>query len=114
MDCRESANQKKTIKNPKELKMVKKFLSIVVMVLFVFSFIAVVAASADETQKITGTVDFFNPATGELTIKDDAGDVKKLKAGPDINMESLKNLKQGDSIKVECDSKGVITSLASE
>ena len=85
-----------------------------VMVLFVFSFIAVAAVSADETQKITGTVDYFNPATGELTVKDDTGDVKKLKAGPDIDMESLKNLKQGDSINVECDSKGVITSLTAE
>jgi cold shock CspA family protein len=85
-----------------------------VMALFVFSFIAVATVSADETQNITGTVDYFNPATGELTIKDDTGDVKKLKAGPDINMESLKNLKQGDSINVECDSKGVITSLTAE
>jgi hypothetical protein len=94
--------------------MLKKSISMVVMILFVFSFIAVAAASADETQKITGTVDYFNPATGELTVKDDTGDVKKLKAGPDIDMESLKNLKQGDSINVECDSKGVITSLTSE
>ncbi len=84
------------------------------MVFFVFSFIAVAAVFADEMQKISGTVDFFNPATGELTIKDDTGDVKKLKAGPEINMESLKNLKQGDSINVECDSKGVITSLTAE
>ena len=94
--------------------MLKKSLSMVIMAVFVFSFMAVASASADETQKITGTVDFFNPATGELTIKDDTGDVKKLKAGPDINMESLKNLKQGDSINVECDSKGVITSLTSK
>ena len=94
--------------------MLKKYLSMVVMAVFVFSFIAVAAASAGEMQKISGTVDYFNPATGELTIKDDAGDVKKLKAGPDINMESLKNLKQGDSVNVECDSKGVITSLAAE
>ena len=94
--------------------MLKKSLLIVVVALFVFSFISIAAVSADETQKITGTVDFFNPATGELTIKDDTGDVKKLKAGPDINMESLKNLKQGDSINVECDSKGVITSLTTE
>ena len=84
------------------------------MALFVFSFIAVAAVSADEMQKITGTVDYFNPATGELTIKDDTGDVKKLKAGPNIDMESLKMLKQGDSINVECDSKGVITSLIPE
>jgi len=94
--------------------MLKKSLSMVIMAVFVFSFMAVASASADETQKISGTVDFFNPATGELTIKDDTGDVKKLKAGPDINMESLKNLKQGDSINVECDSKGVITSLTSK
>jgi hypothetical protein len=94
--------------------MFKKSISMVVMMLFAFSFIAVTAVYADEMQKITGTVDYFNPATGELTVKDDTGDVKKLKAGPDIDMESLKNLKQGDSIKVECDSKGVITSLVPE
>ena len=94
--------------------MFKKSLSIMIMALFVFSFIAVAAATAEETQQITGTVDYFNPTTGELTIKDDTGDVKKLKAGPDIDMESLKNLKPGDSIDVECDSKGVITSLSSE
>ena len=94
--------------------MFKKSISMLVMALFVFSFIAVAAVSADEMQKITGTVDYFNPATGELTIKDDTGDVKKLKAGPNIDMESLKMLKQGDSINVECDSKGVITSLIPE
>jgi cold shock CspA family protein len=94
--------------------MFKKSISMLTMALFAFSFIAVPAVFADEMQKITGTVDYFNPATGELTIKDDTGDVKKLKAGPDINMESLKNLKQGDSINVECDSKGVITSLTAE
>jgi cold shock CspA family protein len=111
----DSRNKKtKFIKNPKELKMLKKSLSIVVMALFVFSFIAVATVKADEMQKISGTVDYFNPATGEVTIKDDSGDVKKLKAGPEINMESLKNLKQGDSINVECDSEGVITSLATE
>ena len=94
--------------------MLKKSVSMVVVALFVFSFIAVAAVSADETQKITGTVDSFNPVTKELTIKDDTGDVKKLKAGPDIDMESLKNLKQGDPINVECDSKGVITSIVAE
>ena len=104
----------KLIRNPKEIKMFKKSLSILVLALFVFSFIAVAAVSADETQKITGTVDSYNPTTNELTIKDAAGDVKKLMAGPDINMESLKNLKQGDSVNLECDSKGVITSLVAE
>jgi hypothetical protein len=49
-----------------------------------------------------------------LTIKDDAGDVKKLMTGPDIDMESLKNLKPGDSVNVEADSKGVITSLVAD
>ncbi len=81
--------------------MLKKSVSMFVVALFVLSFIAVAAVSADETQKITGTVDSFNPATNELTIKDDAGDVKKLTAGPDIDMESLKNLKQGDPINLD-------------
>ena len=94
--------------------MLKKSVLMMVMAFFVFSFIAVAVVSADEAQKIAGTVDSFNPATGELTIKDDTGDVKKLKAGPEVDMESLKNLKQGDSINVECDSKGVITSLVPE
>jgi hypothetical protein len=91
--------------------MLKKSLLMVVMAFFVFSLIAVAVVSAGETQKITGTVDSINPVTGELTIKDDTGDVKKLNAGPDIDLESLKSLKQGDSISVEHDSKGVITSL---
>jgi hypothetical protein len=94
--------------------MLKKSILILVMALFVFSFIAVAAVSAEESQKITGTVDFFNPDTGELTIKDDSGDAKKLKAGPDIDLESLRNLKQGDSINVEYDSQGVITSLVTK
>ena len=108
------SKQTKIVRNPKELKMFKKSISMLVMALFAFSFIAVPAVFADEMQKITGTVDYFNPATGELTIKDDTGDAKKLKAGPEVDMESLKNLKQGDSINVECDSKGVITSLTSK
>ena len=86
----------------------------VVMALFVFSFIAVAAVSADETQKITGTVDSFNPVTKELTIKDATGEAKKLMTGPDIDMESLKNLKPGDSVNVEADSKGVIKSLVTK
>ena len=94
--------------------MIKKPILMVVMALFVFSFIAVAAVSADETQKATGTVDYFNPDTGELTIKDASGDIKKLKAGPDLNLESLKSLKQGDSISVEYDSDGVIKSLATK
>jgi hypothetical protein len=107
-------NKTKLIRNPKELKMLKKSVLMAVVALFVFSFISVAAVSADETQKITGIVDSYNPATNELTIKDDAGDVKKLMTGPDIDMESLKNLKPGDSVNVECDSKGVITSLVAE
>jgi cold shock CspA family protein len=108
------AKNAKLIRNPKEIKMLKKSLLMVVMALFVFSFFTVAVVSADDTQKITGTVDSYNPATNELTIKDDAGDVKKLMAGPDIDMESLKNLKPGDSVNVEADSKGVIKSLVVE
>jgi hypothetical protein len=100
-------NKTKLIRNPKELKMLKKSVLMAVVALFVFSFISVAAVSADETQKITGIVDSYNPATNELTIKDDM-------TGPDIDMESLKNLKPGDSVNVECDSKGVITSLVAE
>jgi hypothetical protein len=94
--------------------MLKKSVSMVVIALFVLSFIAVVTVSADETQKLSGTVDSFNPVTNELTIKDDTGDVKKLMAGPDIDMESIKNLKPGDSINVEADSNGVIKSLVTK
>ena len=94
--------------------MLKKSISMLAMAFFALSFIAGGSVFADEMQKISGTVDYFNPATGELTIKDDAGDVKKLKAGPDISMDSLKNLKPGDAINVECDSKGIITSLVPE
>ena len=55
--------------------MLKKSLSMVVMALFVFSFIAVATLSADETQKIKGTVMSINADTGEMVIKDDAGEM---------------------------------------
>ena len=47
----------------------------VVIALFVFSFIAVATLSADETQKIKGTVMSINADTGEMVIKDDAGEM---------------------------------------
>ena len=94
--------------------MLKKSLLMVVMALFVCSFITVAAVSADETQKITGTVDSFNPVTNELTIKDDTGDVKKLMAGTNIEMKNLKKLKKGDAINMEADRKGIIKTLVTE
>jgi len=103
---------KKIISNPKEAKMLKKSVSILVIALFVISIFAVAIVSADE--QITGTVDSFDAATGELTIKDDAGNVQKLKAGPDVNMESLKSLKMGDQVSVETDSSGAIKSVEAE
>ncbi len=94
--------------------MTKKSLSILVMALFVISILAVAIVSADEMKKITGVVDSFDPATGELTIKDDAGNVQKLKAGPKVDMETLKSLNPGDSVSVETDSSGVINSVQAE
>jgi len=92
--------------------MLKKSVSILLMALFVISIFAVAIVSADE--KITGTVDSFDAATGELTIKDDAGNVHKLKAGPDVDMESLKSLNMGDQVSVETDSSGTIKSVQAE
>jgi hypothetical protein len=94
--------------------MTKKSLSIVVMALFLVSILAVAIVSADDMKKITGVVDSFDPATGELTIKDDAGNVQKLKAGPKVDMESLKMLKPGDAVTLETDSSGVINSVQAE
>ena len=90
--------------------MLKKSLSMVVMALFVFSFIAVATLSADETQKIKGTVMSINVETGEVIVKDDAGEMKSLMADPKSGVD-LKMLKAGDPVSVESDSDGVIKSL---
>jgi hypothetical protein len=91
--------------------MLRKSLLMVVAALFVFSFVAAAVVSADETKKLSGTVDSVNADTGEVTIKDAAGNVQKLKAGPDIDMESLNDLKPGDAVSVEVDSQGLIKSM---
>jgi len=82
----------------------------VLMALFVFSFIAVATLSAEKTQKITGTVMSINVETGEMIVKDAAGEMKSLMADPKTGVD-LKMLKEGDPVSVESDSNGVIKSL---
>ncbi len=85
-----------------------KVISALVCVLFVSSFIAVVGATAQDTQKMTGTVMSVKADTGEVMVQDDAGQTKSLTAGPEID---LKSLKEGDKIVVESDANGMIKSL---
>ena len=89
--------------------MLKKSLSMVLMALFVFSFITVATLSAEEGQKITGTVMSINADTGEIVVKDDAGEMKSLVADP--TAVDLKMLKEGDPVSAESDANGVIKSL---
>ena len=91
--------------------MLKKSVTILLMALFVFSFTAVVALSADETEKITGTVMSINVETGEMIVKDAAGEMKTLMADPKTDLVDLKSIKEGDSVSLESDSEGVIKSL---
>jgi hypothetical protein len=90
--------------------MLKKSVSIMLMAIFVLSLISVSAVSADETQKIKGTVMSINVETGEMIVKDDAGEMKSLMADPKAGVD-LKMLKEGDPVSVESDSNGVIKSL---
>jgi ABC-type Fe3+-hydroxamate transport system substrate-binding protein len=91
--------------------MLKKSVSMMLMALFLFSFIAVATLSADETQKTTGTVMSINAETGEMVVKDAAGEMKSFIADPKAGVD-LKMLKEGDPVAVESDSNGVIKSLA--
>ena len=91
--------------------MLRKSLSLVLMALFVFSFIAVATLSAQDTQKTTGTVMSINAETGEMVVKDAAGEMKSFIADPKAGVD-LKMLKEGDPVAVESDSNGVIKSLA--
>ena len=90
--------------------MLKKSLFVVLMGLFVFSFIGISMLSAEEGNKITGTVMSINADTGEMVIKDDAGEMKSLVADPEAGVD-LKMLKEGDPVSVESDANGVIKSL---
>ena len=90
--------------------MLKKYVSMALVALFVLSFIAVATVSADETQKITGTVMSINVETGEMIVKDSAGEMKSLMADPKAGVD-LKMLKEGDLVSAESDSNGIIKSL---
>ncbi len=91
--------------------MLKKSVSIMLMALFVFSLITVAPLSAGKIQKIKGTVMSINAETGEVIVKDAAGEMKSLKADPKSDVD-LKLLKEGDPVSVVSDSNGVIKSLA--
>ena len=107
--------KKTTSKNLKEVKMLKKSLSLVLIAVFALSLIAVATLSAAETQKITGTVMSVNAETGEVIVKDDAGETKTLMADPKAEgAVDIKMLKEGDSVNVESDSDGVIKSIQAE
>jgi len=86
--------------------MLKKSLSIVLTALFVFSFIAVGTVSAAE---VKGEVVSVNAETGEMVIKDDAGEMKSLMADP--KAVDLKMLKEGDMVSVESDDAGAVQSI---
>ena len=88
--------------------MLKKSLSMALVALFAFSFIAVATVSAGETQKITGTVMSVNVETREVILKDDAGEMKTLMADPKLEVVDIKTLKEGDMVAVESDENGVI------
>ena len=90
--------------------MLKKSLFIVLMGIFAVSFIGIATLSAEEGNKITGTVMSINADTGEMVIKDDAGEMKSLVADPKAGVD-LKMLKEGDPVSVESDDNGVIKSL---
>ena len=90
--------------------MLKKSLTMMLVALFVVSFAAVATVSAGETQKIMGTVMSINVETGEMIVKDDAGEMKTLMADPKEGVD-LKMLKEGDPVVLETDSEGVIKSL---
>ena len=89
--------------------MLKKSLSIMLVALFVFSFIAVATLSAQEGQKIMGTVMSINAETGEMVVKDDAGETKSFVVDP--KAVDLKMLKEGDPVSVESDADGVVKSI---
>ena len=89
--------------------MLKKSLSMVLVALFVFSFIAVATLSAEEG-KVTGKVKSINAETGEMVVEDPAGEPKSLMADPKAGVD-LKALKEGDPVSVESDANGVIKSL---
>jgi len=90
--------------------MLKKSLFIVLAGLFVLSLVGIVTLSAEEGNKITGTVMSINVETGEMVVKDDAGEMKSLVADPKAGVD-LKMLKEGDPVSVESDANGVIKSL---
>jgi hypothetical protein len=87
--------------------MLKKSVSIVLTALFVFSFIAVATVSAQD--KMGGILEAINLETGEVVVKDDAGETKSLMVDP--KAVDLKMFKPGDPVSVESDAEGKITSI---
>jgi translation elongation factor P/translation initiation factor 5A len=80
----------------------------VLVALFVFSFIGIATLSAEEGN-VKGTVMSINAETGEMVVKTDADETKTLMADPKSGVD-LKSLKEGDKVSVES-ADGKITTL---
>jgi hypothetical protein len=78
----------------------------VLVALFVFSFIAVATVSAQD--KMEATLVTINVETGEVVVKDAAGETQTLMADP--KAVDLKNFKEGDMVVVES-AEGAITKI---
>jgi hypothetical protein len=77
----------------------------VLVALFVFSFIGIATLSAEEGKV---TVKSINAETGEMVVEDAAGETKSLMADPKV--VDLKVFKEGDMVVLEIDEAGAVTS----
>ncbi len=89
----------------------KKYFTVLIAALMIITSMGFSSALAGEELIVTGTILTVNPDSGEVMIRDDAGNMHQLKADPALD---LKTLEKGQKVMAKCNKDKIIQSITDQ
>jgi hypothetical protein len=89
----------------------ERMITVLIATLMIISFMGFSSALAGEELIVTGTILSVNPDSGEVMIRDDAGNLHQLKADPAVD---LKTLEKGQAVVAKCNEDKIIQSFVDQ
>ena len=89
----------------------EKMITVLIATLMIISFMGFSSALAGEELIVTGTILSVNPDSGDVMIRDDAGNLHQLKADPALD---LKTLEKGQAVVAKCNEDKIIQSIVDQ
>ena len=89
----------------------KKIITVLIAALMIMTSMGLSSALAGEELIVTGEILSVNPDSGEVMIRDDAGNLHSLKAEPALD---LKSFEKGQKIVAKCNKDKIIQSITDQ